>query len=365
MTKLLRVCLATSGLLPVLAFGHRADAVSTPSLAWDESSASNVKGYALHRRRRQKRPWPDADVEHRRVRLHAATAVFRWTPHARGQCVQRERRGGVESMTDRSGCQSRRPVHSAQVGSAITVDGERIESSRRHDRRLRVELGRRFEIVHAHVAKSVAHVQRRRHRADHADRHRQRRRHSIGDDHGHDLDDARDAVGRHGRPLGRQYAAREHPLRVESSQRLVRGRRCRAVESRCRRTEDRASARQTERHFEQTFQASAGTAYHLWIRMRAQNNSFGNDSIHVQFNDSLNSARQSGFRIGTTDSAEVVLQNGSRGPALRRLGMVRQRVGFARRRHLLHIIWRAHYPHPGARRRRGRRSDCLESRART
>ena len=69
-------------------------------------------------------------------------------------------------------------------------------------------------------------------------------------------------------------------------------------------------------YFEQTFQASAGTAYHLWIRMRAQNNSFGNDSIHVQFNDSLNSARQSGFRIGTTDSAEVVLQNGSKGPAL-------------------------------------------------
>ncbi|MCU1382459.1 MAG: hypothetical protein JWL71_1156 [Acidobacteria bacterium] len=63
--------------------------------------------------------------------------------------------------------------------------------------------------------------------------------------------------------------------------------------------------------FEQTFSAQAGTPYHVWVRMRAQNNALANDSIHVQFSDSADSFGSALWRIGTTSSAEVVLQNGS------------------------------------------------------
>ncbi|HZR23611.1 MAG TPA: phospholipase D-like domain-containing protein [Vicinamibacterales bacterium] len=58
-------------------------------------------------------------------------------------------------------------------------------------------------------------------------------------------------------------------------------------------------------YWELTFNAPAGVAYHLWIRLRAQNNSFGNDSVTVQFDDA----------IGTTKAASVILQNGSNGAA--------------------------------------------------
>jgi regulation of enolase protein 1 (concanavalin A-like superfamily) len=68
-------------------------------------------------------------------------------------------------------------------------------------------------------------------------------------------------------------------------------------------------------YFEQTFTAQAGTAYHLWVRLRAQNDSTSNDSIHVQFSDSLDAAGSATMRIGTTSSAEVVLQNGDTGSA--------------------------------------------------
>jgi hypothetical protein len=63
-------------------------------------------------------------------------------------------------------------------------------------------------------------------------------------------------------------------------------------------------------YFEMRFSAKAGTAYHLWIRMGALNNSVNNDSVHVQFSDSVNAQGQSIARIGTTNSAEVVLQDG-------------------------------------------------------
>ena len=69
-------------------------------------------------------------------------------------------------------------------------------------------------------------------------------------------------------------------------------------------------------YFERSFSASSGVPYHLWLRMRAQNNSTSNDSVHVQFSDSLSGAAGSAtMRIGTTSSAEVVLQNGSSGSA--------------------------------------------------
>jgi len=67
-------------------------------------------------------------------------------------------------------------------------------------------------------------------------------------------------------------------------------------------------------YFETTFSASAGVAYHLWVRMRAQNNSSSNDSVHVQFSDSLDAPNGSAaMRFGTTSSAEVILQAGPSG----------------------------------------------------
>jgi phosphatidylserine/phosphatidylglycerophosphate/cardiolipin synthase-like enzyme len=68
-------------------------------------------------------------------------------------------------------------------------------------------------------------------------------------------------------------------------------------------------------YFEMTFPANAGIPYHLWVRMRAQGNSVANDSIHVQFNRSVNSGGAPSMRIGTSSSAEVVLQAGPDGPA--------------------------------------------------
>ena len=68
-------------------------------------------------------------------------------------------------------------------------------------------------------------------------------------------------------------------------------------------------------YFEMRFSATRATAYHLWVRMRAENDANRNDSVHVQFSDSVDSLGQSIIRIGTTGSAEVILQNGSGGGA--------------------------------------------------
>ena len=62
-------------------------------------------------------------------------------------------------------------------------------------------------------------------------------------------------------------------------------------------------------YFELTFNAYAGQAYHLWIRAKAQGNSTNNDSVFVQFSDSVNSSGTATYRIGTTSSAPVVLQD--------------------------------------------------------
>lgn len=61
-------------------------------------------------------------------------------------------------------------------------------------------------------------------------------------------------------------------------------------------------------YFQLTFPAYAGTAYHLWIRGKAANNSYTNDSVYVQFSDSVTSSGTAVYRIGTTSGAAVVLQ---------------------------------------------------------
>jgi hypothetical protein len=69
-------------------------------------------------------------------------------------------------------------------------------------------------------------------------------------------------------------------------------------------------------YWEATFTAQAGVAYHLWVRLRAQSDSLANDSVHVQFSDSVAASGSTTMRIGTTSSAEVVLQNGSGDPSV-------------------------------------------------
>jgi phosphatidylserine/phosphatidylglycerophosphate/cardiolipin synthase-like enzyme len=62
-------------------------------------------------------------------------------------------------------------------------------------------------------------------------------------------------------------------------------------------------------YFEMTFNAAAGTPHRLWIRGRAQNDDPFNDSIFVQFSDSVNSGGGATSRIGTTASETINLED--------------------------------------------------------
>jgi phosphatidylserine/phosphatidylglycerophosphate/cardiolipin synthase-like enzyme len=73
-------------------------------------------------------------------------------------------------------------------------------------------------------------------------------------------------------------------------------------------------------YFEMRFPALRGVAYHLWVRMRAEADSTANDSVHVQFSDSLDASGAAIMRIGTGGSAEPVLQNGPAAPGPRGWG---------------------------------------------
>ena len=61
-------------------------------------------------------------------------------------------------------------------------------------------------------------------------------------------------------------------------------------------------------YFEVSFPAQAGTPYRLWIRSRAENNFWGNDSVFIQFSDSLTNG-SAAYRIGTTSAAEMNLED--------------------------------------------------------
>jgi len=62
-------------------------------------------------------------------------------------------------------------------------------------------------------------------------------------------------------------------------------------------------------YVELTFQAEPNTHYRLWLRMRAQDDQWSSDSVHVQFSDSVNAAGAAVWRIGTTQSTEVNLED--------------------------------------------------------
>jgi hypothetical protein len=55
-----------------------------------------------------------------------------------------------------------------------------------------------------------------------------------------------------------------------------------------------------QHYFEAQFQAAANTRYRVWVRMRAQDDSKWNDSVFVQFSDSVNGSGTPIYRIGTT-----------------------------------------------------------------
>ena len=61
-------------------------------------------------------------------------------------------------------------------------------------------------------------------------------------------------------------------------------------------------------YIELTFTAEAGTPYRLWLRGRADQNSWANDSVFVQFSDAVDVNGAALWSIGTTSSTWVSLE---------------------------------------------------------
>jgi hypothetical protein len=62
-------------------------------------------------------------------------------------------------------------------------------------------------------------------------------------------------------------------------------------------------------YFEMTFNAQSATAYHLWMRGKALNDYWGNDSVFIQFSDSVDGSGTATYRIGTTAATEYNLED--------------------------------------------------------
>ena len=62
-------------------------------------------------------------------------------------------------------------------------------------------------------------------------------------------------------------------------------------------------------YFEMTFTAEAGRPYRLWLRGRAQNDAYVNDSAYVQFSGSVTATGAATNRIGTTEAFAIVLED--------------------------------------------------------
>jgi phosphatidylserine/phosphatidylglycerophosphate/cardiolipin synthase-like enzyme len=56
------------------------------------------------------------------------------------------------------------------------------------------------------------------------------------------------------------------------------------------------------------FEADAGRPYHLWIRGRAAGASYENDSVFVQFTDSVDASGRPAYRIGSSSALTVTLE---------------------------------------------------------
>jgi hypothetical protein len=62
-------------------------------------------------------------------------------------------------------------------------------------------------------------------------------------------------------------------------------------------------------YVEFTFNAVAGQPYRLWIRGRADNDYYGNDSAFLQFSGAVNASGAPIYRIGTTSATDYNLEN--------------------------------------------------------
>lgn len=62
-------------------------------------------------------------------------------------------------------------------------------------------------------------------------------------------------------------------------------------------------------YFEMTFNAQAGVDYRLWMRGKALSDYWGNDSVFIQFSDSVAGSGTPVFRIGTTDATTMNLED--------------------------------------------------------
>ena len=63
-------------------------------------------------------------------------------------------------------------------------------------------------------------------------------------------------------------------------------------------------------YFDVSFDADAGVPYHLWVRMKADGNSYENDSVYFQFDKAVTAGGAPVARIGTTSAVSVVLEDG-------------------------------------------------------
>ena len=61
--------------------------------------------------------------------------------------------------------------------------------------------------------------------------------------------------------------------------------------------------------FDITFNADAGKPYRLWIRGKALNDSYNNDSVFVQFDHSVDTSGAAVWGIGTTSATSVILED--------------------------------------------------------
>ena len=62
-------------------------------------------------------------------------------------------------------------------------------------------------------------------------------------------------------------------------------------------------------YFELSFNAQAGTAYRLWIRSKAANDDWANDSVFIQFAGSVDASGAAVNRIGTTSGTTINLED--------------------------------------------------------
>jgi hypothetical protein len=60
---------------------------------------------------------------------------------------------------------------------------------------------------------------------------------------------------------------------------------------------------------ELTFTADAGVPYRVWLRSRAERDYWGNDSVHLQFSGTVDGGGVPVYRMGTTESTIVNLED--------------------------------------------------------